>query len=354
MTADGKGAAPDWETPEPEQVGMAPDLRERLDALVRDGRAPRLHGVVALRDGRLALEWYGAGDDWSWGTPHGHVMFGPETLHDLRSVTKSITSLLYGIALEQGRVPPPEAPLLAQFPEYSDLASDERKTALRIEHALTMTLGLEWREDLPYTSAKNSEIAMEMAPDRYRYVLERPIVDAPGKVWHYCGGATALIGAIIERGTGMKLQDFARASLFSPLGIEAFEWMTGSDGVASPASGLRLTPRGLARVGECVAAGGRWDGGEIVPRRWLEAAHTPRVTIAAGFDYGYQWYLGESKRPVAGSVRWAAGQGNGGQRLLVAPDFSLVVAITCGAYDSADQMTTPGRVINLVLSSLIR
>jgi CubicO group peptidase (beta-lactamase class C family) len=338
-------------TADPEQVGFASKLRERLEALLREGQAPSLHGVVVVRDGRPALEWYGAGNDWSWGTPRGHVTFGPETLHDLRSVTKSVTSLLYGIALGQRRVPPPGAPLLAQFPKYADLASDERRAMLRVEHALTMTLGLEWREDIPYTSSENSEIAMEMAPDRYRYVLERPIIEEPGQRWRYCGGATALIGAMIERGTGMKLRDFAQEALFSPLGIDAFEWMAGSDGVASPASGLRLTPRGLARIGECVASGGRWAGREVVPAQWLEAAHTPRVTIAQGFEYGYQWYLGSSQRPAGGSWRWAAGQGNGGQRLLLVPEIALVLAITCGAYDSVDQMTTPARVINAVLSS---
>jgi CubicO group peptidase (beta-lactamase class C family) len=342
-----------WDAVAPADARFAPDLAERVKALVRQGRAPGLHGIVVVRAGRLVLEWYGAGEDWSWGTPRGHVKFGPETLHDLRSVTKSVTSLLYGIALEHRRVPAPDAPLLAHFPEYGDLASDEQRASLRVEHALTMTLGLEWREDLPYTSAENSEIAMERAPDRYRYVLERPIVEKPGRRWHYCGGATALIGALIERGTGLRLPDFAREALFRPLGIDAFEWMAGGDGVASPASGLRLTPRGLARIGECVAAGGRWDGRAVVPDWWLEASHTPRVTIAQGFDYGYQWYLGTAPAPAGGAVRWAAGQGNGGQRLLVVPELGLAVAITCGAYDSANQMTTPGRVFNLVLSSVV-
>lgn len=122
------------------------------------------------------------------------------TLHDLRSISKSVVGLLYGRALARGLVPDPAEPLVAQFPEYPDLAG---RTELTVEHALTMTLGLKWDESVPYTSAANSEIAMEMAPDRCRYILELPSVEAPGRRWHYCGGASALVGALIAKGSGV-------------------------------------------------------------------------------------------------------------------------------------------------------
>src|SRR5262249_1816145 len=143
------------------------DLEARLDDAIAGGRASGLHGVVVLRDGEVALERYGAGEDFSWGDPLGFVTFGPDTLHDVRSVSKSVTALLYGVALGLGLVPAPEEPLLAAFPEYPDLVADPARARLTVEHALTMTLGLAWNEDVPYTSAANSEIAMEMAPDRY-------------------------------------------------------------------------------------------------------------------------------------------------------------------------------------------
>ena len=133
------------------------------------------------------------------------VSFGPETLHDLRSVTKSVVGLLYGIALDRGLVPPPDAPLMAQFPEYGDLAADPARAGITVGHALTMTLGTEWDEERPYTDPENSEIAMEMAPDRYRYVLERPVIVPPGTRWIYSGGAVALVGALIARGAGKSL-----------------------------------------------------------------------------------------------------------------------------------------------------
>jgi hypothetical protein len=101
--------------------------------------------------GRLVLERYCKGQDRAWDTPLGLVDFGPHVLHDLRSVTKSIVGLLYGIALDRGLVPPPETSLLQQLPEYPDLMADPRRASLTIMHALTMMLGMERDERRPYT-----------------------------------------------------------------------------------------------------------------------------------------------------------------------------------------------------------
>ena len=102
-------------------------------------------------------------------------------LHDLRSVTKSLVGMLYGIALADGKVPPPEARLYDQFPEYPDLAKQPGRDRITVAHALSMTMGTEWDElTHPYGDPRNSEIAMEAAPDRYRYILSLPIVGEPG------------------------------------------------------------------------------------------------------------------------------------------------------------------------------
>ncbi|GIH73989.1 serine hydrolase domain-containing protein [Planobispora longispora] len=324
-----------WQKTSPEKAGFAADLADRLDGLVREGRAPNLHGVVVARRGELVLEHYGSGPDFSWGVPHGTVDFGPDTLHDLRSVTKSVTGLLYGIALAGGLVPGPGEPILRHFPEYPDLAADPRRARLTVEHALTMTLGLEWDESAPYTGPENSEIAMEMAEDRYRFVLERPIVEEPGVRWHYNGGATALIGALIARGAGRPLEEFARAALFEPLGIDSFEWMAGDDGVASPAAGLRLTPRDMARIGRAVLER------EVIPADWADAMLRPRVPVRGKTSYGYLWYVDPDGR--------AAATGNGGQRLFLLPGLDLVVAVTAGDYDGPDQDAAPRAVLEEVV-----
>ena len=324
-------------------------MNAALSRFLEAGRAPDLHGVVAVRRGEVILEHYGIGEDFAWGDSLGVVTFGPETLHDVRSVTKSVVGLLYGIALSEGLVPSPEDPLLPNFPEYPDLTADPERARLTLEHALTMTLGLQWDEDVPYTGTQNSEIAMELAPDRNRYVLERAIAAEPGTRWRYCGGATALLGALIAKGSGHPVEEFARERLFEPIGIETFDWMRGHDGVASAASGLRLAPRDLVKIGQLVLADGSWDGGEIVPKTWLDAALQRRATIEDGFDYGYHWYVSDlTPRPDV-SHPWVGALGNGGQRLDVVPDLDLVVALTAGAYDAEDTFASTMAVLEDVI-----
>lgn len=139
-------------------------MGELLAEAERARQVDGLHAVVVVRRGELLWEHHGTGEDFSWGDPLGVVDFDPATLHDLRSVTKSVTALLYGIALGERLVPDPAQPLLRQFPGYPDLAADPDRARLTVAHALTMSLGLDWREDLPYDSPDNAEIAMEAGP----------------------------------------------------------------------------------------------------------------------------------------------------------------------------------------------
>ncbi|MEE6307805.1 serine hydrolase [Plantactinospora veratri] len=317
---------------------------DRLAEPLREGALDGLHGAVAVRGGETLLEYYGTGQDFTWNIHLGVVEFGPGTLHDIRSISKSITALLYGIALGDGLVPDATAPLLRQFPEYPDLAADPARARLTVEHALTMSLGLQWREDLPYDDPANAEIAMELAPDRYRYVLERPVIEPPGTRWHYCGGAAALLGRLIADGTGQSLAEYGRAALFTPLEIHDVEWMSGPDGVASAASGLRLTPRALARIGELVLARGAWQGRQLVPAGWIDEMLRPRLETTWGGQYGYQWYV----ETVSGH-RLVSGSGNGGQRLFVLPDLDLTVAVTAGNYNGPDQWRTPMTLLERVV-----
>jgi CubicO group peptidase (beta-lactamase class C family) len=332
---------------------MTATLADRLAEAIEAGRAPGLHAVVAIRNGDVILEHYGVGEDYAWGDALGVVTFGPETLHDVRSVTKSVVALLYGIALDDGLVPDPNEPLFSHFAEYADLAGDPERAHITVEDALTMTLGLGWDEDAPYTTTANSEIAMEHAPDRYRYVLERPIAEEPGTRWRYCGGATTLLGGLIAKGSGRPLDAFARERLFEPLGIRSFAWMRGSDGEGAAASGLRLTTPDLAKIGQLVLARGTSNGREIVPSSWIDRTLTYRVTIEDWFGYGYQWYVSAISTPDGAWHPWVGALGNGGQRIDVVPDLDLVVAFAGGRYDEEDTFTTPMSVLeNVILANL--
>ncbi|NKE44508.1 serine hydrolase [Roseomonas frigidaquae] len=337
-------AAQPWPRVAPDQAGFAPDLAERLDHGIRSGLLRGLHGVLLAREGRILLERYDDGPDEEWGRPLGQVAMGPETLHDLRSVTKSVVGLLYGIALARGQVPPPEAPLYAQFPEYPDLAADPARAGMRVEHALSMTMGLRWDESVPYLDARNSEIAMEQAPDRRRYVLEQPMVTPPGARWTYSGGATALLGRLITRGSGQTLPDYAREVLFGPLGITRFAWQGRDPGEESAASGLRLTLRDLARIGELVRQGGVAEGRQLVPAEWIAASTRPVIATGDGLQYGRHWFLGRDAPGAGPPQPWIGGFGNGGQRLWVMPAAGLTLAIFAGRYNAPDGWISPTRV----------
>lgn len=339
-----------------ERRGFDTAIGRRLCAGVESGLLPHLHVVLAERSGETVLESYGSGPDENWGRSIGEVTFAADTLHDLRSVSKSIVSLLYGVALERGDVPRLDTPLLELFSDYPDLAADPERQRLTIEHALTMTLGMEWDETRPYTDPENSEIAMEMAPDRYRYILERPFVAEPGTRWIYSGGATALIGEILQRGTGRKLPDFAREVLFAPLGIDRFEWAAGPDGTHSPASGLRLTAPDLLKIGRLVLNNGLWQDHRIVPEAWLTASLRPVVATGEGPDYGYFWFCGQAPVPaLSGPADWFAGFGNGGQRLWICPKADIAAVIFSGNYNTWTAWIPPTRVWSeIILANLVK
>lgn len=317
-------------------------LGASLQADFDKGRLPGLHGVMVVFRGKTLVEIYFDGHDQKWGRPLGLRQHGPNSLHDMRSITKTVVSLLYGIALDRGLVPSPDAPLYAQFPEYGDLASDPARAQITIADALNMTMGTRWDETLPYSDPRNSEIAMERAKDRYRFVLDQDIVAKPGKRWAYSGGATALIARLIEKGSGEPIDSFAKKTLFTPLGITRFEWVKGADGVPSAASGLRLRLRDLVRIGQMVAKNGTYNGKRVVSADWLRVSTMPHAQTAFGLQYGYFWWHSAKNNPA----QWIAGMGNGGQRLTVQPQFDLVIAIIAGNYNNPNDWKIPVAVIN--------
>lgn len=316
-------------------------LNSDIQAAFEAGKLDGLHSVLVLHRGEAIADVHFDGADEAWGKPLGIRQHGPETLHDLRSVTKSVVALLYGIALAEGKVPPLDATLLSLFPEYDDLDDDPLRAKITIDDTLAMRMGTEWNEDLPYSDPANSEIAMELAEDRYRYVLDRPMVREPGDWWTYNGGAVAIIGKLIADGTGMPLDEYAQAKLFEPLGIEEYEWARGSDGVPSGASGLRLSIRDLVKIGQLVVDGGVYDGVRVVPKDWLDKSFEPHSTLQTGLRYGYFWWLAGFGDPPG----WVAGFGNGGQRLTIQPQHDLIIAIFAGRYNDAEAWQLPVAII---------
>jgi CubicO group peptidase (beta-lactamase class C family) len=329
-----------WQTASPDEKGVDAVRLCSLNEMLGKSSGPNVHAVVVVRGGKLIYEIYRTGIDEKWGSSLGAVAYAAEMPHDVRSISKSVVSLLFGIALDRHLVASIDDPVFEYFPDYAALRTPE-KDRIQLRHLLAMTSGLEWDEDRSYSDPKNSEIMMIRSPDPYRFVLEQAVKAEPGKLWNYSGGSTQLLAAVLQRRTGRPLAEFAEEALFEPLGITQFEWVKmPANGEAAAASGLRLRPRDMAKIGELVLENGVWNGHRIVSEAWIEESTKPLTEAWLAHRYGYQWWIGESK--IGGGINmpmvsWVAGWGLGGQRIFVVREYDLVVVITAGLYDSESQ-----------------
>lgn len=342
-----------WSLATPAEVGLDVGVLCGLDRFLTQWPAANIHAVVVARHGKLALERYYNGKDERFDSGLiGQVAFRPEAKHDLRSISKSVVSLLVGIALGEGLFPPLDSSVLDALPEYADLRTPER-ARITFRHLLTMTPGIAWDETyVPSGDAANSSLRMRVAVDPVRYVLEQPIVAPAGEVFVYSGGTTTLLAAVLVRTTGRRLDEYAREKLFGPLDISDFEWMhLWTTREPSAASGVRLRPRDLAKLGQLMLADGVWNGRQVLPKGWASESTQPRIGADGLYYFGYQWWLGRTFERGR-SYKWAAGLGYGGQALYMQPDLGLVVSINSGHYgdpNSRLQWIIPPAIFNRVV-----
>lgn len=305
----------------------------RLDPLASSfdsGRYGTLHALVVFEQGGLVFERYARG-------------FDGRLPHTMQSVTKSITALLVGIAIDRGDIPGVHSLLRDLLPK-SRLRGIPPSVygAIRLEDLLTMRAGLEWEEHaVPYGSSDNHLGEMyRRSSDWIGFVLNRPLEHRPGTRFRYNSGAALVLGAVLEAATGTDVEELAGRALFEPLGISTQQWRYSSPrGLAHTGGGLYLAPLDLARIGLLLLNGGEWDGEPVVSRRWIEESVRPRVrevgTVAGHrVAYGYLWWiLPEQGERGGGTHRpevWFA-RGAEGQFLFVVPRRELVVVVTGGS-----------------------
>ena len=331
-----------WPTATPESVGLDGSRLCGIAARLAATSA-NVHAVLIARHGRLVFEQYFTGHDELWGTARGLQEFDAATKHDMRSVSKSVTSLLVGIAIDRELIKSVDDPILKFFPDYAALKTTGWDN-VTLRHLLTMTSGIQWDQNRPWADPQNDERQLSIEADPFRYVLSKPITAPPDTVWNYNSGGTDLLGNVIERVSGKSLEAFARDALFAPLGISDWEWMKYRNEHVSSAAGLRLRPRDAAKIGQLVLNKGAWGGREIVSAKWIEQSVTPRFQAIGFFGglfyYGQQWWMG---RTLSGDkdVKWIAAQGLGGQRIFIIPELDLVMVMTSGLYGSPRQGNAP-------------
>lgn len=328
-----------WQTARAESVGLDPARLSALTSALRAWPELGVHAILIERGDRLVYEEYFDGFDQRWGEPLGRVSMSRESLHDLRSITKSVVSALVGIALGAGAIGTLDEPVINWFPEYADLHTAERRR-VTLAHVLGMTSGLEWNEDIPYTDPRNDEIRMTRDAEPLRYALSRPFAHEPGEEFTYNGGSTQVLAAVVSRATKTPLDHYARTALFEPLGITGFEWLGDLAGMPSAASGLRLRGRDLAKFGSLYLHRGQWNGKQIIPAGWVERStkrqfrFRPRTGADAGGQFGYSYFWWYNCYPTsAGLIEARAAVGNGQQRVYVLPGLNMAVTIFSGRYN---------------------
>jgi CubicO group peptidase (beta-lactamase class C family) len=293
-----------------------------LARLASELPAPAEHGLrsaLVMRRGRLVLEQYWNGYDQT-------------AQQDLRSATKSITSLLVGIAIDQRVIEGVGEPLRSFLaPVYPTLPSLERNITL--EHLLTMRSGLACNDR--DQRSPGQEDAMYRERDWVRFFLELPSLGPPGGAAFYCTGGAVALGGVLARAAGRPVPEFADEFLFAPLGIRGARWASFDGGRQTDTGGhLALRPRDLLRLGQLVLQRGRWGDRQLVSSEWIDQSTSEHTRLDGGKPYGYLWWP-THLRHHGSEVSAVFAGGNGGQFLFVIPQLELVAVFTGGNYNSS-------------------
>ena len=320
---------------------------------------PNIHSMLICRHGKLIYENYFAGEDEIYGgAPVGYVQHAIDSLHDCRSVSKSFTSACIGIALKQRFIKSIDEPIFPYFKEYAKYF-DSAKRKITIRNLLTMTSGLEWDETMTYRSAKNTETQMDRSDDPISFILSRKMTSAPGTVWKYSGASAMLLGEIIWKATGERLDKYAEKNLFAPLGIEKYDWrhMLYKLDLPAAAWGLRLRSRDLVKFGLLYMNYGKWGDAQILDSDWVKhslnaevSRPTNYITIPRG--YGFQFWTDLlEKNQYKTDVPYASG--NGGQFIYMWRSMDILMVFTGGNYNHYDSKTSPDAAfINYIMPSV--
>lgn len=293
-------------TPAVEQMDSSL-LEQAYELVYSDERFLMARSLLVFRNGKLVAEAY------------------PNDLDDIKksypiqSCTQSITSILVGAALQQQLLDSIQTPLYNCYPNEFD--TDSRKQTITIEDALKMQTGL------AFDNSRQTKIWYETKGSSIGYILGQDYEFAAGTQTSYNDGAPHLVSAALSSQTKQPLTDFARQNLFTPLGIDNWQWEGAKDGITFGAFGLQLLPRDLGKIGQLLLQKGNWDN-----QQWIDSSYLAEATQVQTYlptfataPYGYYFW-------IIPQYHAYAMVGDGGQFVLVAPDQNLVVVYTAGAF----------------------
>ncbi|MEJ2481617.1 MAG: serine hydrolase [Gemmatimonadota bacterium] len=313
-----------WRTASPESGGLDVEvIGELVDAVVK-GKLEYTHSLLIARNGRLLVEEYFYG-------------FDRETRHDMRSASKSVTSTLVGIAIDEGRIQSSDTGVLSCFPDYRRYRHwDDRKAEIRIRHLLTMSSGLDARDGEPESAASERAYQSQSAePDWTKFALDAPMLWDPGEHLYYGGANPLILGGILARAVGEPVEWFADRTLFAPLGIRDYSFFLDPLGIPYMGGGMFMRPRDMLKYGQLYLDGGTWAGHRIVSEEWIRESRGRYGRLGPidrnGHQYGYLWWHHAYDVDDV-TIETLEARGNGGQYIFVVPSLDMVAVITSGNY----------------------
>lgn len=291
-----------WQHDLPENRGLD---SAALDELHQQLAPTDVLASVIVKNGVIVDEYYQDGYDAS-------------SVFPLHSCSKSVTSALVGIAIDQGYIAGVDVPISNYFPQILQSDSAWRKQ-ITIWHLLTHTSGISSSDDDVWEAWRNSENWVE-------YVLNRPVTSEPGTVFSYTTGGTHLLAAILQQATGRTAYEYGKEVLFDPLDMDSVQCSSDAQGISDGGNGFSMNIYDMAKFGQLYLNGGVWEGEQIVPAQWVTDSTSLQFDRSTGSaDYGYQWWVrtfGEQQYPAYFA------QGHGGQFIFVVPQLELVAVFT--------------------------
>jgi CubicO group peptidase (beta-lactamase class C family) len=364
-----------WQAARPADVGVSVAALDSIDAEIREGRYGYVDRILVIRNGRLVwdrryahdyvaaydslarirspLNAHHATGPYNYYAAWWHPYYQRGDLHTLQSVTKTITSVVIGTAVTRGEFPSLDTPVISFYDTTQVKNLDDRKRRITIRHLLTMTDGLDWRENLPYTDPRNTTVAMENSYDWITLTLDQPMAAEPGQRWNYNSGASQLLSDIFFKATGTDIEQYAAQHLFAPIGIRRWYWKRTPAGLIDTEGGLYLDPLDLARIWYLFLRGGVWDGTRVLSADWIDASVAPAMSVAAAPGapkYGYKWWLFAHPADPASHV-WG-GNGFGGQFPMALPRDDLIVIFNAWNIGSGGRNLPRARTLARIVAGI--
>jgi CubicO group peptidase (beta-lactamase class C family) len=332
--------AEDWTVEPLDSAGLSSEKLKSMEEAIQKEEFKKITSILIARRGKLIYEKY-FGD------------FTKTSFMNTRSCTKTITSMLVGIAVEQNKLSL-NSTISKFFPDKKPANPDPRKEKITVEDFLTMSSILECDDWNEYS--RGNEERMYLVEDWIQFTLDLPVKGFPswatkpqddpyGRSFSYCTAGVTTLAGVLENATRMPVKEFAQKNLFDPLQIQETQWQFSPLGLAVTGGSLGLRSRDLLKLAQLYLNGGTWNGKRIISENWVKTSIKPHARIDEETEYGYLWWI---KKFKAGEKSYSAYlmSGNGGNKVVVFPELEMAAVLTSTNYGTAGMHQQTDRLLS--------